>query len=106
MVPFATLVTFGLQNVYELFERRKNMRKILNSICFSCLLLLSLKTQYRVINWRNDMALSESGAKIGSAKSQVNLAVNFAQKNHFSAAKDILYSVLESTNHADIYYNL
>ena len=106
MVPFATLVTFGLQNVYELFGRRKNMRKVLNSICIGCLLLLCLKTQYRVINWRNDMVLSESGAKIGSVKSQVNLAVNFAQKNNFSAAKDILYSVLESTNHADIYYNL
>ena len=106
MIPFATIIIYGLNNAYANSGKKKNYHRLFCVLSTSCLILLSIRTQNRVLDWRNDFALSKSGAEVGSVKSQVNLAVNFATQNNFQEAKNILHSSLKTTNHADIFYNL
>merc|ERR1711935_220854 len=91
-------LTIGVLMMLKNCIKSKNLGMLL-------IALLAFRTNQRCLDWVNDQSLSESGAEIGSLKSQINFAGHLMSTDR-PRALSLLESVSKKHQNADINYNL
>ena len=99
--PFLTLMGHGVEIISK--EIPKDVFKLLK---FLTIALYIGKTWQRAEEWSSEYLLNSSAVKLGSLKSQVNLAAILGEEGRYNISEALLQNALKKRQTSDIYYNL